>query len=110
MNSLIILSNTIKSASSIINDIVSFNKTDFANNEALINTAIGFISEISEIMSTIDEEIYILNDNLYKIILPIKKFSRNLFNNYKIVNAYKLYDFFMIDLKSLQVFLNALGD
>ncbi len=110
MNSLIILSNTINNTSSIIDDIVSISKKEFASNEPLINMATGFISEINEIISTIDDEIYILNDSLYKIILPIKKFSRNLFNNYKIVNAYKLYDFFLIDLKNLQAFLNSLGD
>lgn len=109
MNSLIILSNTINNAASIINDITSISKKEFANNEILINIGIGFISEINEIISTIDDEIYMLNDSLYKIVLPIKKFSKNLFNNYKIVNAYKLYDFFVIELKNLKSFFNSLG-
>ena len=83
-------------------------KEKFANNEDNINIAIGLLNELSIIIEDMDEYAYILNPNLHNLIFPIKDYCNNLFTTYKIVNAYKLYDFLNVDLQKLNNFLKNL--
>ena len=86
--------------------ITKSSKDKFCSNELQITIALGVAGEIYEIISTIDEEIYMLNKELYSLIEPIKTYFGNLLNNYKLANSYKLYDSFKIDLTNLKNFLN----
>ena len=91
--------------SKIIQAITKNTKDNFSNNEQQITVALGIAGEIYDIISTIDEEIYILNKDLSSLILPIKSYYGNLLNDYKLVNSYMLYDSFKIDLVNLKSFL-----
>lgn len=91
--------------SKIIQAITKNTRDSFADNEQQITIALGIASELYDIISTIDEEVYILNKDLNSLILPIKSYYGNLLNNYKLVNSYMLYDSFKIDLANLKSFL-----
>ena len=106
---LMTLKETMNNSFNLVQDILNENRDDFAQNESHINIGIGILGEIRNIFSAIDTDLYILNKELYELITPIQKYSDNLFNNYKIVNAYKLYDFLSIDYQNLKVFLNKIG-
>ena len=103
---LILLTNTLNEATPFINSILKEGKEDFSSNEEKINIGIGFINEIKEIINALDKNIFILNPNLYSILEPIIEYSNNLFNHYKFVNAYKLYDSLQVDIVILKNFLN----
>jgi len=110
MENLIILKDTLNNNETLIKKIVSISKETFAQNDELITICIGLVTELREIVSTCDKNIYILNKKLYELITPIMEYGNNLFTHYKIVNAYKLYDFINIDLQELKNFLNNLGE
>ena len=92
--------------SKTVTTITKTSKDKFCSNELQITMALGAASEIYEIIATIDEEIYMLNKDLYSLIEPIKSYYRSMLNNYKLVNSYKLYDSFKIYLVNLKTFLN----
>lgn len=110
INELITLKNTLRNNHKLIKILLSTSKEEFVTNQDNINITIGMISELKEIIYSLNENIYILNPELYNIITPIKKYGENLFTNYKIVNAYKLYDFLKLDLQKLKIFLDKLGE
>ena len=89
-----------------VTSIIKTSKDKFCSNEIQITMALGAASEIYEIISTIDDEIYMLNKDLYSLIEPLKLYYGNVLNDYKLVNSYKLYDSFKIDLVNLKTFLN----
>ena len=104
------LTSTLNESESLINSILKEGKDNFSNNDDYINIAIGFINEIGDMLTNLDENIFILNRKLYDISTPILNYSRDLFNEHKFVNAYKLYDTLKIDIKNLKDFLNAIGE
>lgn len=89
-----------------IEDLLKLNKNEFSNDETSVTVAIGIFREFREITSNLDEEIFILNKQLYNILTPIISYSNNLFNDYKLVNTFKLYDALKIDMCELRNFLN----
>lgn len=103
---IITLKETINKNDKIIKNILMKSKDEFASNESLINISLGVISELKEIISSIDPNAYILNPTLYEIMSPITNFFSNLFNSYIIPNAFKIYDFLKIDLQQLKSYLN----
>ena len=110
--SLLTLKKTIIQNNSVIENILSLSKEKFSSREDLITIAIGLIGEIREITVTLDNnDAILLSSKLNELINYIKEYGANLFTHYKIVNAYKLYDFIKIDLQKLKDFLiNTLGE
>lgn len=107
---LITLTNTLNSNSSIIEKFIKEDKENFSSNEDHIAISIGIINEIKEIAEKLDEEAFILNKHLYDLLKPICNYANNLFNDYNIVNTYKLYDTLKIDIKALRDFLNKINN
>lgn len=99
----------LKKNESFILKINTLSKEEFSNNEELINICIGVASEINKLLNKLNDDLFMLNKDLLEIIKPIKIYTSNLFTHYKIPNAYKLYDLFVIDLPNLQNFLNIEG-
>ena len=91
---------------SILNDLLSCTKEDFSADEKKINIAIGIMSELREILFAINEELFVVNKDLYNVVISLKKYSGTLFNNYKMVNSYKIYDCLIVDLAKLKSFFN----
>jgi len=104
------LTNTLNSNCSIINQLISEDKEAFSSNEEYVAVSIGIINEIKEIIEKLDKEIFILSKQLYDLLTPIYNYSNNLFNDYNIVNTYKLYDTLKINIKELHDFLNKLSN
>jgi len=104
------LTKTLNESNSLIAEFLKEGKDNFSNNEIHINIAIGLISEVKEIVEDLDEDIFMLNRNLHDILAPIINYSKNLFNDYKIVNAYKLYDALTIDIQKLKEYLNKIEE
>ena len=77
------LSETLNSKA--IETITKTSKDKFCSNDLQITMALGVANEIYEIISTIDDEIYMLNKDLYSLIEPIKSYYGNILNNYKLV-------------------------
>lgn len=102
------LTNNLNNSSSIIISIANSNKEEFANSDELINLGIGLLSEVNNILNSLDDEVYILSSKLYNIVYPIKEYASNMFNSYKFVNAYKLHDCITIDICKLRNYLNSL--
>ena len=101
-----LLQSKLNQNNTIISSILEHSKEEFSNNESMIMTATGILNEIKEIAYSLDEEVFILNKNLYNILSPIAKYAKNMFNQYECVNAYKLYDVIKIDISNLREFLN----
>ena len=104
------LKKVLNNSSELIQNLIQEKKDDFCKNETSINIAIGLIGELRDVLASIDQNIYILNKDLYELITPIQEYSVNLFNDYKIVNAYKLYDFLKIDFQNLKTYINEIGE
>jgi len=104
-----LLKNTLNNNEKLLKSILSSTKEQFSSNEKSINIGIGIVNEIRNICLTLDSDIYILDNEFYNLITPIKTYSKNLFNNYKLVNSYKLYDALKIDVVNLKNFLNKVG-
>lgn len=98
----------LNNSNDIINSILKTDKLAFANNEEMINVSIGLVKEVANILNCLDDEVYILNKKLYDLAFSIKKYAFNLFNSYKFVNAYKLYDCLTIDIYELKNLLNSI--
>lgn len=92
--------------SPVLTRLINSNKNDFSKNETLINIAVGYVNEIKNIINSIDEDFYILNQKLYELTSPIKVYGDKLINNYGFVNSYKLYDCISIDILSLKNYLS----
>lgn len=106
MNTYKPLINILNSNESVLKDLVSCTKEEFSIDEKKINIAIGLISELKDILFSIEQELFIFNKELYNVVSSLKKYSSNLFNNYKMVNSYKIYDCLKIDLPKLKSFFN----
>lgn len=104
------LTTTLNNNETIINEITKNGKDEFSKNDNHINVGIGIINEINEIILSLDEEVLLFNKKLNDLLSPIINFSRNLFNDYNIVNSYKLYDALKHDVKELKLFLNFIGE
>lgn len=89
--------------------IASTDKESFVNNDKLITISIGLLNEIGEIISAIDENIFVLSKRMYDILFPIKNYSTSITNKYGFVNAYKLYDVIKIDITELRNILNEIN-
>ena len=100
------LTTMLNSNDKILKELLSCSKEEFSSDEKKINISIGILSELREILFSMDSELFILNKELYNLITSLKKYSGNLFNNYKMVNSYKLYDCLKIDLAKLKSFFN----
>lgn len=107
-NLLVKLTSTLNKCDDIIKLISSHTKNSFACNEEIINVGIGLVSEVSNYLSFLDDEVYMLSNKLHELSDPIRKYANNLFNSYKFVNAYKLYDCITIDINNLKTYLNTL--
>ena len=105
---LITLTNTLNN-SQTLQTILSKSKQEFINDEELVSIAIGFINELSKIASNIPVDFYVLNRDLSYFIIAIKNYSKALFNKYTLVNTYRLYDFFKIEIYNLNNFLNTIN-
>lgn len=105
---LINLTNSLNKSKPLIDQILLEGKEKFANNENHISIAISILDEFHEIVSNL-EEIIIFSKKLYELIFPLYNYYEKMFNNYKFVNAYKLYDSLYIDLNNIRTFLNELN-
>lgn len=103
---LMLLTKNLNESMPIMDDILKNGKESFSNNEEHINVFLGILSETREILSSIDENVFFLNPKLYDLIVPIRNYSNRLFNDYKLVNSYKLYDCITNDILSLKDYLN----
>lgn len=101
-----LLHNKLEENSNLISSILEKEKEPFSNDENMINIAIAIVNEIKEIAYALDQEVFILSKDLYNLLMPIAKYADNMFNEYKFVNAYKLYDVIKIDIKNLKDFLD----
>ena len=104
------LTTFLNNSNPVIEELLKCNKNEFSKNEKNITIALGILSEFNEITANLDEEIFILNKHLYNILTPIIIYSNNLFNDYKLVNSYKLYDALKMDLCELRNFLNKINN
>lgn len=102
------LTTSLNNSESITNSIINCDKEAFSTNDALVNLGIGLLSEVNDILTNLDDEVYILSNKLYNIAYPIKEYARTMFNSYKFVNTYKLYDCITIDVCNLKNYLNSL--
>ena len=100
-----LLSKTLESNTLLINTIVKEGKNSFSSNDEHILISIGILTEIKNIFDCIDKDFFILNKKIFDTLLPIVNYSRNLFNNYGVVNSYKLYDSISVDLLNLKKLL-----
>ena len=107
---LITLTNTLNSNENIIKELLKNGKETFSKNEKKIMIGVSIIKEIENILIDIDKEIFILNKNLYEKVTSIINYSKHIFNNYHIVNSYKLYDVLNIDVIELKTFLNQINN
>ena len=103
---LVLLQDKLNGADSILTTLTSISKSEFAKDENRIMIGIGILNEIKEITYSLDEEVFVLNNNLYNLLMPIAKYADNMFNQYKFVNAYKLYDVIKLNVPVLKQFLN----
>lgn len=101
-----LLHNKLEDNNLLISSMLEKDRESFSNDENMINIATAIISEIKEIAYALDQEVFILNKDLYNLLMPIAKYADNMFNQYKFVNAYKLYDVLKIDVKNLKDFLD----
>ena len=95
---------------SFIQNLKKLSKEDFSNNEDFINICIGIANEINKLINSLNDELFMLNKDFFDVIQPIKIYTNNLFTNYKIPNAYKLYDLFVVDFPKLKRFLDSKGE
>lgn len=101
-----LLQSKLNQNNTLMTSILEHSKEEFSNNESMIMTAVGILNEIKEIAYSLDEGVFILNKNLYNVLMPIAKYAENMFNQYKFVNAYKLYDVIKFDIFNLKEFLD----
>ena len=107
--SLLELKQYLNNSSPLINSIISKSKDEFSEDEVSINIAIGFLSELKEILFCINMDHYVFNRNLADSISILKNYSFNLLSKYKVPNSYKLYDCLKIDVINLKNFLNSVN-
>ena len=100
------LTNSLNNSYPIITKITNCSKDEFSLNDEYITLGLGIVNEIKEITVNLDSEIYMLNKTLYNLLTPISNYSHNLFNEFKLVNTYKLYDSLKVDIPNLRTFLN----
>ena len=108
-NILITLTNHLNKSYPLIEDLLKLSKSEFSKDERSTTVALGILNEFKDITSNLDDEIFILNKHLRDTLLPIVNYSNNLFNSYKLVNTFKLYDTLKIDLCNLRTFLNEIN-
>ena len=103
---LITLTNVLNNTFETTNQILEAGKETFSKNEEYIHFTLGLLKEISNTTNNMKDEIFVMNKKLYDTVYPIVQYSNNLFNNYLLVNSYKLYDCLAIDLINLRNLLN----
>lgn len=96
--------------SNLLNEIISTEKSDFVNNENLVNVSIGIIDETKKIIDNLPSDFYILNPFVNNFVVAIRKYHSSLLNYHLLVNTYRLYDFIKIELQSLKKYLNSINN
>ena len=104
------LTESLNKNDSLIKSILREDKEKFSLDETKINIVLGIFSEIKDITCNLDNEIFILNQKLYEVLNPIIIYSKSLFNEYNLVNTYKLYDALKLDVTNLKNLLNLIKE
>ena len=104
------LTGTLNESESIVNEIISKNKDEFANDDKLINIAMGLVAETNKIIESLPSDFYTLNPKLSNSFMCIKKYSKTMLNKYSLVNAHKLYDFIKLEICELKNYLNSVNN
>lgn len=105
---LILLSKKLDEINPFLSKLKQTDKESFVKSSKALNTGIGIFHEIGIILSSLDDNIFLVNKPLYEIIVPIKNYSSTMLNKYNLVNGYKLYDVLTINIITLKELIDKL--